>query len=52
MFDCAVTYVTGPGDEAQSILKCILGILSAFCILEFDLVTVCLHSEVCEREEK
>lgn len=52
MFDCAGTYVTAPGDEAQSILKCMLGILSGFWILEFDWVTVKMHSKLCEREEK
>lgn len=39
-------------DEAQRILKCILGILSGFWILNFNWVKTCLSNKVCEWDKK
>lgn len=39
-------------DEAQRILKCILGILSGFWILNFNWVKTYLSNKVCEWEKK
>ncbi|XP_012969106.1 BRCA1-associated RING domain protein 1 isoform X2 [Mesocricetus auratus] len=51
-FDSTVTHVIVPDDEAQSTLKCMLGILNGCWILKFDWVKACLHSKVREQEEK
>nr|XP_045003991.1 BRCA1-associated RING domain protein 1 isoform X2 [Jaculus jaculus] len=51
-FDNTVTHVIIPGDEAQSTLKCMLGILNGCWVLKFDWVKACLQSRVCEPEEK
>ncbi|XP_017651738.2 BRCA1-associated RING domain protein 1 isoform X1 [Nannospalax galili] len=51
-FDSTVTHVIVPDEEAQSTLKCMLGILNGCWILTFDWVKACLKSKVCEQEEK
>lgn len=51
-FDSTVTHVIVPDEEAQSTLKCMLGILSGCWILKFDWVKACLDSKVREQEEK
>ncbi|XP_031223711.1 BRCA1-associated RING domain protein 1 isoform X2 [Mastomys coucha] len=50
-FDSTVTHVIVP-DEAQSTLKCMLGILNGCWILKFDWVKACLDSKVREKEER
>ncbi|XP_036029373.1 BRCA1-associated RING domain protein 1 isoform X2 [Onychomys torridus] len=51
-FDSTVTHVIVPDGEAQSTLKCMLGILNGCWLLKFDWVKACLHSKVREQEEK
>ncbi|XP_060224573.1 BRCA1-associated RING domain protein 1 isoform X3 [Meriones unguiculatus] len=51
-FDSTVTHVIVPEEEAQSTLKCMLGILNGCWILKFDWVKACLQSKVREPEEK
>ncbi|KAL6049546.1 hypothetical protein STEG23_021085 [Scotinomys teguina] len=51
-FDSTVTHVIVPDGEAQSTLKCMLGILSGCWLLKFDWVKACLHSKGREQEEK
>ncbi|XP_005361474.1 BRCA1-associated RING domain protein 1 [Microtus ochrogaster] len=51
-FDSTVTHVIVPDDEAQSTLKCMLGILNGCWILTFEWVKACLHSKLREQEEK
>uniref|UniRef100_A0A2K6T9C4 BRCA1-associated RING domain protein 1 n=1 Tax=Saimiri boliviensis boliviensis TaxID=39432 RepID=A0A2K6T9C4_SAIBB len=51
-FDSTVTHVVVPGDEVQSTLKCMLGILNGCWILKFEWVKACLRRKVCEQEEK
>ncbi|XP_021586407.2 BRCA1-associated RING domain protein 1 isoform X1 [Ictidomys tridecemlineatus] len=51
-FDSTVTHVIVPGDEVQSTLKCMLGILNGCWILKFEWVKVSLQNKVCEQEEK
>ncbi|XP_010614332.1 BRCA1-associated RING domain protein 1 [Fukomys damarensis] len=51
-FDSTVTHVIIPGHEAQSTLKCMLGILNGCWILKFDWVKACLQRKVCDQEEK
>ncbi|XP_076787832.1 BRCA1-associated RING domain protein 1 isoform X1 [Arvicanthis niloticus] len=51
-FDHTVTHVIVPDEEAQSTLKCMLGILSGCWILRFAWVKACLDSKVREQEEK
>ncbi|XP_005396973.1 PREDICTED: BRCA1-associated RING domain protein 1 [Chinchilla lanigera] len=51
-FDSTVTHVIIPGDEAQSTLKCMLGILNGCWVLKFDWVKACLQRKVCDQEEK
>ncbi|XP_069873868.1 BRCA1-associated RING domain protein 1 [Dipodomys merriami] len=50
-FDSTVTHVIVPGDQAQSTLKCMLGILNGCWILKFDWVKACLQTKVYEEEE-
>ncbi|XP_051010093.1 BRCA1-associated RING domain protein 1 [Acomys russatus] len=50
-FDSTVTHVIVP-EEAQSTLKCMLGILNGCWVLKFDWVTACLQSKVHEPEER
>ncbi|KAM4836484.1 BRCA1-associated RING domain protein 1 [Thomomys bottae] len=50
-FDSTVTHVVVPGDEAQSTLKCMLGILNGCWILKFDWVKACLQTKAFEEEE-
>ncbi|GAB1285062.1 BRCA1-associated RING domain protein 1 [Apodemus speciosus] len=51
-FDSTVTHVIVPDEEAQSTLKCMLGILSGCWVLRFDWVKACLDSRAREQEEK
>ncbi|EHB08829.1 BRCA1-associated RING domain protein 1, partial [Heterocephalus glaber] len=51
-FDSTVTHVIIPGNEAQSTLKCMLGILNGCWVLKFDWVKACLQRKVCDQEEK
>ncbi|XP_032134203.1 BRCA1-associated RING domain protein 1 isoform X3 [Sapajus apella] len=51
-FESTVTHVVVPGDEVQSTLKCMLGILNGCWILKFEWVKACLQRKVCEQEEK
>lgn len=51
-FDSTVTHVIIPGDQVQSTLKCMLGILSGCWVLKFKWVKACLQSKECEQEEK
>ncbi|XP_059133995.1 BRCA1-associated RING domain protein 1 [Peromyscus eremicus] len=51
-FDSTVTHVIVPDGEAQSTLKCMLGILNGCWLLKFDWVKACLHSKGREQEEK
>ncbi|KAM6152262.1 BRCA1-associated RING domain protein 1 [Erethizon dorsatum] len=51
-FDSTVTHVIIPGGEAQSTLKCMLGILNGCWVLKFDWVKACLQRKVCDQEEK
>ncbi|XP_020007370.1 BRCA1-associated RING domain protein 1 isoform X2 [Castor canadensis] len=51
-FDSAVTHVIVPGDEVQSTLKCMLGILNGCWVLKFDWVKACLQRKICVEEEK
>ncbi|XP_047403444.1 BRCA1-associated RING domain protein 1 isoform X1 [Sciurus carolinensis] len=51
-FDSTVTHVIVPGDEVQSTLKCMLGILNGCWVLKFEWVKASLQKKVCEREEK
>ncbi|XP_048200132.1 BRCA1-associated RING domain protein 1 [Perognathus longimembris pacificus] len=50
-FDSTVTHVVVPGDEAQSTLKCMLGILNGCWLLKFKWVKACLQTKVFEEEE-
>lgn len=51
-FDSTVTHVIVPDEEAQSTLKCMLGILNGCWVLKFDWVKACLDSQEREQEEK
>lgn len=51
-FDSTVTHVIIPGDQVQSTLKSMLGILNGCWILKFEWVKACLQSKECEQEEK
>ncbi|XP_038940102.1 BRCA1-associated RING domain protein 1 isoform X2 [Rattus norvegicus] len=51
-FDNTVTHVIVPDEEAQSTLKCMLGILNGCWVLKFDWVKACLDSQEREQEEK
>nr|XP_013013234.1 BRCA1-associated RING domain protein 1 isoform X2 [Cavia porcellus] len=50
-FDSTVTHVIISGDEAQTTLKCMLGILNGCWVLKFDWVKACLQRKVCDQEE-